>query len=274
MGQFTTIDRKGKVSARRNSPFLAALELCDPYNLNDFNDFLGVCENLVKGEHPEVKTGALNNVRGAWYEWLIAIHAIKFASENNTETIMVKLPNISSFDCAELFCEDIYKLIEDLRKKVNEAEGVRLITSNPDFCFIKREIVFGHLPDLNNLDSLAPIDQLYLNAKGLCALDDIRAYAATKTSLRSDRRFQISHEGSLMKALYKHIQTRNWLIEAPGISYYAFMSEYSPADEQALNTVATHSITDVSSKPQSAVDSIFSINSSADIFAALAEVSN
>ncbi|WP_373695840.1 Cfr10I/Bse634I family restriction endonuclease [Brunnivagina elsteri] len=37
---------------------------------------------------------------------------------------------------------------------------------------------------------------------GKCNLKDIIGYASIKTSLRPDRRLQIPHEGSLMKAIY------------------------------------------------------------------------
>ena len=76
-----------------------------------------------------------------------------------------------------------------------------------------------------------------------------------------------------MKALYKHIQTRDWLIDAPGIKFYAFTQKFNLADAKGLKTVATHSIIDVSSRPQSAVDRMFRVNSSARVFAALEEIS-
>jgi hypothetical protein len=271
MARYTRINGS-TVAIESQATFLTALTKCDPYNLSDFDDFFKICEDLIKTE-AAVSTGALSNVRGSWYEWLLALHAIRFASVNATETVMVKLPNVTSFDCSRLFVPTIYGLIEDLRVKVKAAEDVSLITSNPDFCLIKRDIVSANFPDLNNITSLMEIDQLFHAAVGKCELNDIRGYVAVKTSLRPDRRLQIPHEGSLMKALYKHIQTRNWLIDAPGVKFYAFTQRYTEADAKALKTVATHSITDVSSKPQSAVDRIFSINSSAGIYNALKKIS-
>jgi hypothetical protein len=252
--------------------FLAALKKCDPFMLDDFGTFFAICEDLVKSE-ADVSTGALSNVRGSWYEWLIALHAIKFATDNVVDTVMVKLPKVSSFDCSRLFVPKTFGLVDDLREKVKAAEDVSLITSNPDFCLINYDIVSAHLPDLGDLENLSKIDLLYTAATGKCELNDIRGYVAVKTSLRPDRRLQISHEGSLMKALYKHIQTRDWLIDAPGVKFYAFTQAYNTADAQGLKTVATHSIIDVSSRPQSAVDEMFSINSSASIFAALQKIS-
>jgi Cfr10I/Bse634I restriction endonuclease len=260
------------VAIESQATFLAALTKCDPYNLDDFNHFFKICEDLIKSE-AAVTTGALSNVRGSWYEWLIALHAIKFARDNIVSAVMVKLPNVASFDCSRLFVDETFNLVEDLRAKVKQAEDVSLITSNPDFCLIKRNRLPDNLPSLNGLADLVAVDQLYQTASRKCHLDDIVSYVAVKTSLRPDRRLQISHEGSLIKALYKHIQTRNWLIDAPGVKFYAFTQKYNPADAKGLKTVATHSIIDVSSRPQSAVDKMFRINSSSDIFNALQEIS-
>jgi Cfr10I/Bse634I restriction endonuclease len=270
MAKSTKTDKAGKVTVASKATFLTALTKCDPYKLQDFGVFLKNCESLVKAEFPTVHANALNKVRGDWYEWLIALNAIKYASINDAGTVMIKLPNVSSFECSNLFVPKIAKLVADLRIKVKESEDVSLITSNPDFCLIKRNILPSKLPDPRDL---AAVDQLFRKAEGKCELDDITGYVAVKTSLKPDRRLQIPHEGSLMKALYRHIQTRNWLIDAPGVKFYAFTQKYTNADAKALKTVATHSITDVSSKPQSAVDQIFSINSSAGIFNALAKIS-
>jgi len=53
-----------------------------------------------------------------------------------------------------------------------------------------------------------------------------------------------------MKAIYTHLQTREWIINLKGLKYYAFSTKIS--DKNALKTVATHSITTVSSLPQAA----------------------
>jgi hypothetical protein len=65
------------------------------------------------------------------------------------------------------------------------------------------------------------------------------------------------HEGSLMKAIYTHIQTREWIIEPQGISYYAVSADLNSSDREALRTVATHSITTVDKVPEAAVDDAF-----------------
>ena len=64
-----------------------------------------------------------------------------------------------------------------------------------------------------------------------------------------------------MKATYIHLQTREWVINPRGLKYYAASTEVGDADRNALKTVATHSITNVQSLPQTAVDEVFVINS-------------
>lgn len=204
---------------------------------------------------------ALGRARGTWYEYLVAVGSAEYEKQYNPKKSLIQLPN-QPFDCSTLYVPEIAKYVSDLRIKVEEANGVSLITSNPDFVIVRKMDGFvfptlgtGGIPQL-----VGDLTHLHRALIGKCELDDICAYAAAKLSVRSDRRLQIPHEGSLMKALYRHIQTRQWNIDAPGISYYAMLGHYSPKDAAALNTVATHSIVDVGSKPQSAVDSIAKIN--------------
>ncbi|WP_279615263.1 Cfr10I/Bse634I family restriction endonuclease [Photobacterium leiognathi] len=109
-------------------------------------------------------------------------------------------------------------------------------------------------------ESLEHLDKIYQNIVGKCELDDIVGYFSLKTSLRPDRRLQIAHEGSLTKAIYVHLQTRSWLMEPRGIKYFGGSLAINDADIRALKTVATHSITTVMSKPERAVDEVFSIS--------------
>jgi hypothetical protein len=64
-----------------------------------------------------------------------------------------------------------------------------------------------------------------------------------------------------MKAIYTHLQTREWIINPKGLKYYAISTNVGDPDRAALRTVATHSITTVHSIPQAAVDEVFEINS-------------
>jgi hypothetical protein len=125
------------------------------------------------------------------------------------------------------------------------------------------DLELASLPEISLIDIevITQLENFYRHLTGLCNLDDIMGYLSVKSSLRPDRRLQISHEGSLMKAIYVHLQTRDWIIEPNGLKYYAASTSIGPADYKALKTVATHSITNVQSKPVAAVDQVFQIDS-------------
>ena len=224
---------------------------------------------MIREENPDVTGGALSNVRGNWYEWLIALGFLEFRNQNPNSRLLLQLPNISQYDCARLYIERIYGYIIDLRAKVGENADVSLITSNPDFVIVSEDVISIDFPDIEpgnvKFEQIEEISKVFTQIEHACSLNDIIGYLAVKSSLRPDRRLQIAHEGSLMKALYKHVQTREWIINAPGIKYYAVTTKASAADRRALKTVATHSVVDVSSKPQAAVDDLYCVSSGKEL---------
>jgi Cfr10I/Bse634I restriction endonuclease len=212
-----------------------------------------------------VDNGALSNVHGDWYEWLIAISAWNFCCANPNAHIPLLLPNVRQFDVSKLYKPSLYNHISDLRDKVKKLGKVSLISSNPDFVIIKRTIFDAIFGEIDPVVIITPeaIHDLETRCKKLtnqCDFDDIVGYVSIKTSLRPDRRLQLSHEGSLMKALYVHLQTREWITDPKGIKYYGITTKATSADKAGLNTVATHSLTTVFSIPQPAVDDLFEIN--------------
>jgi hypothetical protein len=265
---YTYVNRDKTIGIHSKPSFIDALNVQSVLNLPSFRQVLIDAENLVKSENPGVSPGALGNVRGSWYEWLIALGFVEFRQKNPNSKFLLQLPNIRQYDCSKLYIERIYRYILDLRMKVSQTADVSLITSNPDFVIIDGAANIS-IPNITpgsvTVVDLVNLSQTFLSAEHLCLLDDITGYLAVKLSLRPDRRLQIAHEGSLMKAIYKHVQTREWLINAPGIQYYAITAEASDADRQALKTVATHSVTDVGSIPQAAVDDLFCVDSGAEL---------
>ncbi len=214
----------------------------------------------------KVSKGALSNVHGDWYEWLLAIAGWNYCVENLDANVPLLLPNVNRYDVASLYNTKLYDFILDLRRKVEGVSKVKLITSNPDFVIINRKSFdkeFGNPKRIKKLtiENLSFLNEAYKTFTYKCNFEEIEGYIAVKTSLRPDRRLQIPHEGSLMKAIYTHIQTREWIINPKGLKYYAFSTKISEADRNALKTVATHSITTVSSLPQAAVDEVFEVNS-------------
>lgn len=255
---YTYLNSKGKLSVNTWECFKAAVE---DINLFDcaISDILQRAEDTARSEGPDITTAAFANARGSWYEWVVALGAIRWMREHPESLTMCNLPNVSSYDCSRLYDAKISFYIDDLRKKARESSNVELISSNPDFVLVSSQL--GR--DLPTREQIAAstssdiINGIYQQFHQRCDLDDLLGYASVKTSFRPDRRLQIPHEGSLFKALYRHIQTRDWLVDAPGISYYAVTQKANDKDFRALNTVATHSITDVSSKPLAAVDELF-----------------
>jgi len=221
-------------------------------------------DNAVKAEFAGVNQGALNNVHGNWYEWLLSIAAWNTHVEHETEFVAFTLPNVTGFDSSKLYVPPLHAMIEHLRREVINSAGVSLISSNPDFVIVETDTKAVQLPrpiTVITPELITQLDTMYRQFVNQCEFGDIRGYIAAKTSFRPDRRLQIPHEGSLMKALYVHLQTRLWIMEPKELKFYAVTAKPKDADYAALRTVATHSITTVSSKPQSAVDAILPINS-------------
>jgi len=172
---------------------------------------------------------------------------------------------------AELFRPKLRDYIYDLRSKVLEASSVELVTSNPDFVIF--DVRGSELHTLKqhgafsaySSESLIRIDNLYKDLVGFCDFQTIVGFISVKTSFRPDRRLQIPHEGSLMKAIYAHLVTREWELSPRGIKYYAVACEVKEPDKRALKTVATHSITNVTDRPKAAVDEVFAVNDISDL---------
>lgn len=236
-----------------------------PSSSEKYTDVLDDLDAKILAVEPKVTTGALSNSHGDWYEWLLAIAAWNLAASDQSLNVAVLLPNKLSLDLASLYEENLHEKITDLRKKVEDSSTVQLISSNPDFVIIKRQLAdsaFGPITPITRLheDDIEKLSAVYKGLSGRCSFSDIVGYLSVKTSFRPDRRLQISHEGSLMKAIYVHLQTREWIINPPGLRYFAMATVVGEPDRAALKTVATHSITTVSSKPEAAVDEVFAVN--------------
>lgn len=245
-----------------------------PENEWDYKDSLNLLQNTLLAENNSIKSGAFSNVRGTWFEWMVSIDSYNHWAENNHNLLLLNLPNISRFDSTSLYLPEIHGFVLDLRSKLESTLDIQMISSNPDYVIIdttrlgqyfKREKITAV-----TRESLESLDNLYKNIINKCELDDIVGYFSLKTSLRPDRRLQIAHEGSLTKAIYVHLQTRSWLMDPRGIKYFGGALEMSAADIRGLKTVATHSITTVMSKPERAVDEVFTISNRTQLGNAIA----
>lgn len=258
--------REGKSQVIKDVAFCTLLNGKLPAKNKPINELISDFDKEVLKVDKTVTKDALNNVHGDWYEWLLAISAWNYCAENKKANLAVLTPNISQFDIARLYNDKLYNLIEDLREKVLKSSSVQLISSNPDFVIIDRKVVNSLIEKIEPIvkidqDAIIMIEDSFRKFSGKCDFNDIHGYISVKTSFRPDRRLQIPHEGSLMKAIYTHLQTREWIINPKGIKYFAIATKVGNPDRAALKTVATHSITTVHSVPQAAVDEVFEVNS-------------
>lgn len=232
--------------------------LCNklPQETKTFTELiLGFDKEIAKADKTVTKD-ALNNVHGDWYEWLLAIGAWNYCAEHEKANLALLTPNISQFDIAKLYNDRLYSLIQDLREKVLASSSVQLISSNPDFVIIDRKLVNKLFPKLEKIsvidkDAIQLIETAYKKFELQCDFEDI---------IRPDRRLQIPHEGSLMKAIYTHLQTREWIINPKGLKYYAIATKVGNPDRAVLKTVVTYSITTVHNIPQAGVDEVYEVN--------------
>ena len=236
-------------------------------------------DEQIRVQNNEVTREALSNVHGDWYEWLLSITAWNNFVTQPSSKLAISLPNVSQFVVAKLYTEELSNLIEDLKQKVLDASSVQLITSNPDYVIIDGTLAREVITDLSEISivdvgSLSFLDNLYRQFIGRCSFNQIVGYISVKTSLRPDRRLQLAHEGSLMKAIYTHLQTRQWIINPPGLKYYGMSTRVGASDREALKTVATHSITTVYSLPQAAVDEVYQVNSVQEAQEAFGQILN
>jgi hypothetical protein len=230
-----------------------------------FTQILQDLDDAVRAVEPNVSTGALSNSHGDWYEWMLAIASWNVSAKYPALNVAIPLPNKTTLQLSSLYVQSLSDKIDDLRRKVEQSSTVQLISSNPDFILIRRELadrLFGPITPYTKIDvdDLDNLNGLWSALVGNCVFEDIVGYLSVKSSLRPDRRLQISHEGSLMKALYVHLQTREWIINPPGLRYYAMATRVGASDRESLKTVATHSITTVASIPEPAVDEVYEVD--------------
>lgn len=212
---------------------------------------------------------AFSNTRGFWFEVFIAVHAWNYRIRHNLgDVLIVKMPNVSSFDFRRIFEEKTDKMLKQLELSLLK-NNVRLITSNPDLLIVEQEnlILEEHNVPISCLDTQSIMEAVnsYKVLESKCHWDSLKAGIGVKTSLRPDRRLQLVHEGNILKSLFAHLKMRHWNREA-AFEYYGASSEMiSGADDDALQTAATHTIVNVDSLPERAVDGLFSLLSFDDI---------
>lgn len=262
---FIKKSNSGKSQVQKNIAFCTLLGGSLPEYNTSITDLFDLFDKKIREHDQSITREALSNVHGDWYEWLLAICAWNYSAHHPTANLALLLPNVLQFDVSTLYLKRLNDLIDDLKQKVKDVSGVQLITSNPDFVILDRGLVKERLGEITpisavTIDELNKLESIYKHFINRCDYHQIEGYISVKTSLRPDRRLQIPHEGSLMKALYAHLQTREWITNPKGLKYYAVASKITEPDRSALKTVATHSLTTVFTLPQAAVDEVFEVN--------------
>jgi len=252
----------GKYKVNKLESFCELSEDIWPYAGISFEDLFNRFDDEVWKQYPSVSSNAMNNVHGDWYEYIVALIFNNTAYQHNLKWVAIPLPNKKRYDLSLMYVPKWRAYITDLRDKMMAVSNVNLITSNPDFVIINKDIISNELyPCEPTPSDITRLNNLYTQLEGKCELDDIKGHFGIKRTVRPDRRLQFAHEGSLQKAIYAHLQTRDWILNPKGIKYYAISSKFSDEDITGLRTVATHSIVTVNDNPKPAVDETFIVNS-------------
>nr|1KNV_A Chain A, Bse634I restriction endonuclease [Geobacillus stearothermophilus]1KNV_B Chain B, Bse634I restriction endonuclease [Geobacillus stearothermophilus] len=261
----------------RIKPFNALIELYHHQtptgsikeNLDKLENYV---KDVVKAKGLAIPTsGAFSNTRGTWFEVMIAIQSWNYRVKRElNDYLIIKMPNVKTFDFRKIFDNETREKLHQLEKSLlTHKQQVRLITSNPDLLIIRQKDLIKseyNLP-INKLthENIDVALTLFKDIEGKCKWDSLVAGVGLKTSLRPDRRLQLVHEGNILKSLFAHLKMRYWNPKAE-FKYYGASSEpVSKADDDALQTAATHTIVNVNSTPERAVDDIFSLTSFEDI---------
>ena len=226
------------------------------------------CSEL--GISPKASGSADNNIRGAWTRWIFSAVSWNFfceyAAQHNACVVM--LPPISRLTFTDLFDTDSSEALKRGLLSRLKNHGIELTMSNPDFICaadVPPDELFQVPIASLSLENQAILAKAHEKIVGSCQYNSVKFGIALKTSLRSDRRYQIIHEGSTLKAFIAHLQVRYWDIDFE-TNYYAVVANHvSEADRRVLSAPAIHSIVDVHAPPVKAIDAIYEVRSTEDM---------
>lgn len=227
------------------------------------------CQSQL-GLPPNNLQNAYNNIRGAWTRFIFgAISWNVFCDcAKIYNACIVMLPSIARLKFTDLFEPDSAEALKrGLLSRLTD-HGIELTMSNPDFVCVADippdDIFKSPISDLS-IESQQMLTNAYERIKGYCLYNSVKFGIALKTSLRSDRRYQIVYEGSTLKAFIAHLQVRYWDISFQ-TNYYAVVANgVSDSDRSVLSAPAIHSIVDVHTPPVKAIDEIYEVRSTDDI---------
>lgn len=265
-----TAKKPGKAQILIMPTFLSGLRGRTPSQIGNFETFFIECEALIRDEcvkhgldQPE--SSAIGRARGDWYEWLFSIGNIEFilANKSSARHVFIPLPNKDKFDYLTLYNDTINRYFSELRDMLGK-EGVTLSSSNPDFAVVRMSATDDILPS-----QLAISEELITQLGAMCkslvgrfSFEEFIGFVSVKTSVRGDRRLQLPAEAALVKAYYEHLKARMWKTNSAGLKYYAVSMEFTDKDMETLQTAALHSIISVNTRPEKAVDQVWTVSNS------------
>lgn len=215
--------------------------------------------------------GGINNSRGVWFEYILAIIAWNvFASHAKTTTgCILKLPSASVLYFIDLFEPDARTALESGLFRTLQSENIIMTMSNPDFIAtedLEPGVLRHFKTPLSNLSlsSQEILSTAYKRIIEQIRYDGIKFGLSVKTSIRPDRRYQTIYEGNILKALIAHLQVRFWDISSKTGFYVVVEEKISNSDREVFSAPATHSIVDVHAKPVPAVDGLYLIKTTSD----------
>jgi len=207
-----------KVKGRHNEPLCCLLDEILPKA--DFGNILDQIEDRI--EHASKKlyparklptAQSLRNLKGAWFENLIAViawnTAIKFKKQSDKKVAFVLMPNEKVMKFWDLYDKKEQDVLAKVFASLS-SKGMTMTLPNPDLLCISN--MAADLVSLTDkpvtgltLDEMQRIKGAYTLFKGKCMYNSIRFGLAIKSTLRPDRRYQIVYEGSLLKAITKRL---------------------------------------------------------------------
>lgn len=270
--------KKGKSSVIIHGNKVIACAYSSSLPEGDLEAIMGDLQNKVKTTHQKLgfpfsdANNAFNNIRGAWTRHIFGYIGWNMFC-NNTKignSCLVSLPSISVLKFTDLFDTDASEALRSGLLRRLSKQGVELTMSNPDFICVSDvmpdDMAEFQTPITNlSIETQDKLSNAYKIIKNCCSHSSMKFGIAMKTSLRSDRRYQIAYEGSILKALIAHLQVRYWDTDFQTYYYAVVANKVSEDDRAVLSAPATHSIVDVHTPPVKAIDGIFEVKSTDDL---------
>lgn len=204
----------------------------------------------------------VNNARGRWLEMALQVLFWNVClSYDKGKTMVMKLPDASELQFRDLYEPQAKRYLDELFMSL-EKRGLDMQMSNPDFLCVTDlpEGLVGPKPVTVSLNTLQQLDNFYKKVVGKCQATSIPFALTVKSSLRSDRRYQVVHEANVVKSLVAHLGGRFWNSELYTGFYAMVASNVSIPDKKALSNPATHTLVQVNWEPVPLIDEVYSIN--------------